>query len=251
MLKIANLTKIYADGTQALKDVSFEAERGEFITILGKSGSGKSTLLRCLNRLVDPTAGQIIFSGNDVTKAGKRELRSIRRKIGMVFQHYNLVPRCSVLTNVLSGRLGYSSIWAGLVNFFPEDVVLQARSHLNDLGIYEKQNRRADRLSGGQQQRVGIARALMQDPEMILTDEPVSSLDPDTAQTIMEILSKINRERKVTILCNLHVPELARQYGQRILGLRKGELVFDGSPAELSESAVRSIYSGNRAPPAH
>ena len=251
MLKIANLTKIYADGTQALKDVSFEVERGEFITILGKSGSGKSTLLRCLNRLVDPTAGQIIFSENDVTKAGKRELRSIRRKIGMVFQHYNLVPRCSVLTNVLSGRLGYSSIWAGLVNFFPEDVVLQARSHLNDLGIYEKQNRRADRLSGGQQQRVGIARALMQDPEMILADEPVSSLDPDTAQTIMEILSKINRERKVTILCNLHVPELARQYGQRILGLRNGELVFDGSPAELSESAVRSIYSGNRAPPAH
>jgi phosphonate transport system ATP-binding protein len=251
MLKIANLTKTYPDGTQALKNVSFKVEPGEFITILGKSGSGKSTLLRCLNRLVDPTSGQIIFSENDVTLAGPRELRAIRRKIGMVFQQYNLVPRCSVLTNVLSGRLGYSSIWAGLVNFFPEEAVLQARSHLNDLGIYEKQNRRADRLSGGQQQRVGIARALMQEPEMILADEPVSSLDPDTAQTIMEILNKINRDRKVTVLCNLHVPELARQYGQRILGLRKGELVFDGSPTELSESAVQSIYSGNRVPPAH
>ncbi len=247
MLQIENLTKIYPDGTQALKDVSFKAEPGEFITILGKSGSGKSTLLRCLNRLVDPTAGKITFSGNDITIASPYELRAIRRKIGMVFQHYNLVPRCSVLTNVLSGRLSYISFWAGLINFFPEKAVRQARSHLSDLGIYEKQNRRADRLSGGQQQRVGIARALMQEPEMILADEPVSSLDPDTAQTIMEILSKINREKKVTILCNLHVPELARQYGHRILGLRKGELVFDGSPTELSESAVRSIYSGNRA----
>jgi phosphonate transport system ATP-binding protein len=245
MLNIENLTKTYMDGTQALKDISFKVEPGEFITILGKSGSGKSTLLRCLNRLVDPTSGKITFCENDVTVAGPRELRAIRRKIGMVFQHYNLVPRCSVLTNVLSGRLGYSSFWAGLVNFFPQEAVRQARSHLNDLGIYEKQSRRADRLSGGQQQRVGIARALMQEPEMILVDEPVSSLDPDTAQTIMEILRKINRDQKVTILCNLHVPELARQYGQRILGLRKGELVFDGPPSDLSEAAVKSIYSGN------
>jgi phosphonate transport system ATP-binding protein len=245
MLKIENLTKTYADGTQALKQVSFKAEPGEFITILGKSGSGKSTLLRCLNRLVDPTAGKITFGENDVTAADQRELRAIRRKIGMVFQHYNLVPRCSVLTNVLSGRLGYSSFWAGLVNYFSEEDVRQARSHLDKLGIYEKQNRRADRLSGGQQQRVGIARALMQEPEMILVDEPVSSLDPDTAQTIMGILRKINRDQNVTILCNLHVPELARQYGQRILGIRKGELVFDGPQSELSEAAVQSIYSGN------
>jgi phosphonate transport system ATP-binding protein len=245
MLKVEKLIKTYPDGTQALRGVSFNADPGEFITILGKSGSGKSTLLRCLNRLVEPTAGKIIFSENNVTESGPRELRSIRRKIGMVFQNYNLVPRCSVLTNVLAGRLGAISFWAGLINYFTEDAVLQARSHLNNLGIYEKQNSRADRLSGGQQQRVGISRALMQDPEMILADEPVSSLDPDTAQIIMGILKKINREQKVTVLCNLHVPELARQYGQRILGLRKGELVFDGLPEELTESAVQSIYSGN------
>lgn len=242
MLQVERLSKTYADGTKALKEVSFSVESGEFVMILGKSGSGKSTLLRCINRLVEPTGGNVFLKDLEITAASPRQLRRIRRKIGMVFQQYNLVSRSSVLTNVLAGRLGYISPWTGLIHYFPKETVRLAQNNLREMELSDKCNQRAGVLSGGQQQRVGIARALMQDPELILADEPVSSLDPSTARTIMDILQKINRDRGVTILCNLHLPELAKEYGSRIMVLKAGEVVFDDLPEHLDLSKTRDIY---------
>ncbi|NLF50619.1 MAG: phosphonate ABC transporter ATP-binding protein, partial [Leptolinea sp.] len=185
-LEVKNLTKVYEGGVQALTDVSFKVKKGEFLAIIGLSGSGKSTLLRCINRLIDPTEGSIVFSGMAVTGATDDELRHIRRKIGMVFQHFNLVSRSSVLTNVLAGRLGYANPAWSLLNRFSKDDINTAIKQLDRVGIADKASYRADELSGGQQQRVGVARALMQDPEMILADEPVASLDPVLAHSIMQ-----------------------------------------------------------------
>ena len=185
MLEIRNLTKVYDDGTVALKNVSFTVEDGAFLGVIGLSGSGKSTLLRCINRLIDPTEGQIIWNGIDVTAAKSDELRRIRRQIGMVFQHFNLVKRSQVITNVLSGRLGYVSPWNSLFNRFSAKDRQRARDALDRLGIANQAEKRADELSGGQQQRVGVARALMQEPKMILADEPVASLDPVLAHSIL------------------------------------------------------------------
>ncbi len=241
MLRLEQLSKTYADGTKALKEVSFSVESGEFVMILGKSGSGKSTLLRSINRLVEPTSGKVFLEDQEITGVNPRQLRRIRRKIGMIFQQYNLVPRSSVMTNVLAGRLGDISSWAGLVNYFPGAAVRLAQTHLREMELGDKLNQRAGVLSGGQQQRVGIARALMQEPELILADEPVSSLDPATAATIMKILQKINRDLGVTILCNLHLPELAKEYGSRILVLKAGEITFDDLPERLDLSKTRDI----------
>ena len=231
MLQIKNLTKVYDGGVQALTDVSFEVPDGQFLAVIGLSGSGKSTLLRCINRLIEPTAGQIFWNGDDITAASPEEVRRIRRKIGMVFQQFNLVLRSKVLTNVLAGRLGYINPAMSLLNRFPKEDIEKAIRQMDRVGIADKANHRSDELSGGQQQRVGIARALMQDPEMILADEPVASLDPVLAHSIMKILEEINKKDGVTVLCSLHFLDLVHKYADRVIALNDGKLVFEGSPA--------------------
>lgn len=242
MLRLETVSKTYADGTRAVVEVSFELKPGEFAVVLGQSGAGKPTLMRCINRLVEPTAGRIVLNGEEITGAPPRRLRSMRRQIGMIFQNYNLVPRSSVLTNVLSGRLGYTAPAWALINHFPREDVEKAFATLERLGIADKARRPAASLSGGQQQRVGIARALMQNPKIILADEPVASLDPATALTILEILHDINQRDGVTLLCNLHVPDLARRFGKRILAMKQGTLVFDGPAVDLGPQQINALY---------
>ena len=242
MLQIIDLVKIYEGGVLALDKVSFEVPEGQFVAVIGLSGSGKSTLLRCINRLVEPTAGKVIWNGLDVTSASDEDLRRIRRKIGMVFQHFNLVHRSSVLTNVLAGRLGYVNPVLSLVNRFPKEDIEKAMHQLERVGIADKAGNRADELSGGQQQRVGLARALMQDPEMILADEPVASLDPVLAHSAMQYLEMINKEDKVTVLCSLHFLDLVHRYADRAIALNEGRLVFDGLPGEIDDARFKEIY---------
>jgi phosphonate transport system ATP-binding protein len=242
MLSIQNVTKIYEGTVKALDDVSFEVPKGQFLAVIGLSGSGKSTLLRCINRLIDPTSGQIFFDGLNVTAANETELRRIRRRIGMVFQHFNLVHRSTVLTNVLAGRLGYVNPAWSLINRFPETDIANARKQLERVGLADKASNRADELSGGQQQRVGIARALMQNPDMILADEPVASLDPVLAHGIMQHLELINKEDGVTVLCSLHFLDLVHRYADRAIALNQGRLVFDGPPSEIDDERFKEIY---------
>ena len=245
MLQVKNLTKVYDDGTVALRDVSFEVRDGEFLVVIGLSGAGKSTLLRCINRLIEPTEGQIIWDGMDVTAASPAELRKIRRQIGMIFQHFNLVNRSTVLTNVLSGRLGYVNPWASLLNRFPREDIERAQWALERLGIPEQAHKRADELSGGQQQRVGIARALMQEPRIILADEPVASLDPVLAHSILSHLEKLNQEDRISILCSLHYLDLIQRYATRVIGLRDGQIVYRGSREEIrrmTDEEFKEIY---------
>jgi phosphonate transport system ATP-binding protein len=242
MLEVIDLVKIYEGGVSALEKVSFSVPKGQFLAVIGLSGSGKSTLLRCINRLIDPTSGTILWNGADITAASQEEMRRIRRKIGMVFQHFNLVHRSSVLTNVLAGRLGYTNPAWSLLNRFPKSDIEKAYHELNRVGIADKAANRADELSGGQQQRVGIARALMQDPEMILADEPVASLDPVLAHSIMQYLEQINQEDGVTVLCSLHFLDLVHRYADRVIALNQGRLVFDGLPAEIDDQKFKEIY---------
>ena len=243
MLKIEKLSKTYDSGTYALQDVSLVIDPGEFVVVLGKSGSGKSTLLRCINRLVEPTSGRIFLNEKEITGASPSFLRKLRKKIGMVFQQYNLVERFSVQTNVLSGKLASMSNIASLLNLFPEADVEKSRQVLNRLGLAGKDLKRSDKLSGGQQQRVGLARALMQNPELILADEPVSSLDPATSNQIMDLLAEFNEKDGMAVICNLHLPSLAKAYGSRIIVLSKGRIVYDGSPTDLSEDKLNSFYN--------
>ena len=242
MLKVEHLTKVYEGGTQALEDVSFEVPDGQFLAVIGLSGSGKSTLLRCINRLIEPTEGRITWNGVDVTKASQEEMRRIRRRIGMVFQHFNLVHRSKVLTNVLQGSLGYVNPALSLINRFPKDQVRKAYQQLARVGLDEKAGQRADELSGGQQQRVGVARALMQDPEMILADEPVASLDPVLAHSIMQYLETINNEDKAMVICSLHFLDLVHRYADRAIALNDGKLVFEGAPSEIDDAKFKEIY---------
>lgn len=242
MLRIENLTKIYTGGVQALTNVSFDVPKGQFLAVIGLSGSGKSTLLRCINRLIEPTSGTIVWNDIDVTAASDEELRRIRRKIGMVFQHFNLVHRSSVLTNILAGRLGYVNPAWSLVNRFPKSDMENAYKQLERVGIADKANHRADELSGGQQQRVGIARAMMQNPDMILADEPVASLDPVLAHSIMQYLEKINKEDGVTVLCSLHFLDLVHRYADRVVALKEGILMFDGLPKDIDDAKFKDIY---------
>ncbi len=245
MLEIKNLTKVYNDGTVALKEVNFKVEDGEFLVIIGLSGSGKSTLLRCINRLIEPTEGEIIWDGEDIAKAEPAELRRFRRKIGMIFQHFNLVKRSNVLTNVLSGRLGYVKPWTSLLHRFPSKDRKMAMEALVRVGIEEQARKRADELSGGQQQRVGIARALMQEPRMILADEPVASLDPVLAHTILGYLEQMNKESKITVLCSLHYLDLVQRYATRVIGLREGQIVYRGSREDIrsmTDEQFKEIY---------
>ncbi|MFC2064918.1 phosphonate ABC transporter ATP-binding protein [Chloroflexota bacterium] len=245
MLEIRHLTKIYSDGTVALRDVSFKIEDGEFMAVIGLSGSGKSTLLRCINRLIDPTEGEILWQGEDLAKLKGEDLRHVRRQIGMVFQQFNLVKRSTVLSNVLAGRLGYSPTWRSITGRFSAKDKERAVQALKRMGITDQTNKRADELSGGQQQRVGIARALMQEPKIILADEPVASLDPVLAHTIMSHLEVLNKEDKITILCSLHYLDLVQRYSTRAIGLRDGELVFEGdqeSVRKMTDAEFKNIY---------
>jgi len=245
MLEIRHLKKVYDDGTVALKDVSFEVPDGEFLVVIGLSGSGKSTLLRCINRLIDPTEGEILWNGVDLAKLKGEELRHVRRQIGMVFQQFNLVKRSTVLTNVLAGRLGYSSTWRSVVGRFSTSDQKRAWQALERMGITSQAHKRADELSGGQQQRVGIARALMQDPKMILADEPVASLDPVLAHSILQHLERLNKEDKITVLCSLHYLDLVQRYGTKVIGLRDGNLVYEGSRDDIrkmTDAEFKTIY---------
>ena len=242
MLRIEKLCKTYGQGTEALRGVSIVIEAGEFVVVLGKSGSGKSTLLRCINRLVEPTSGRIFLNDEEVTGASSRHLRQLRKKIGMVFQQYNLVSSCSVQTNVLAGRLASVSTAVSILNIFSKADIKKSRQVLDRLGIAEKDLDRADKLSGGQQQRVGLARALMQEPQLILADEPVSSLDPGTSRQIMDLLEDFNKQDGVAVICNLHLPSLAKEYGSRIIALNEGRIVYDGPATDLSESELNSFY---------
>jgi len=245
MLEVRNLTKVYPDGTVALRDVSFSVEPGEFLIVIGLSGSGKSTLLRCINRLIDPTQGTITWDGVDVTAAQGEQLRRVRRQIGMVFQQFNLVKRSSVLTNVLAGRLGYVSPAASLVHRFSAADRQAAQRALQRVGIADKARKQARELSGGQQQRVGIARALMQRPRMILADEPVASLDPVLAHSILGHLEELNRVDHITVLCSLHYLDLVQRYASRVIGLRDGRLVWRGTGDDIrrmTDLEFKEIY---------
>ncbi|CAN5265386.1 phosphonate ABC transporter ATP-binding protein [soil metagenome] len=242
LLRLENLTKVYPNGTRALDDVSLEVRRGEFLVLIGLSGSGKSTLLRCINRLVEPTSGRILFDGTDLTGASGPQLRRLRRRIGMIFQQFNLVRRSSVFANVLSGRLGSRPLWRTIAMRPTREDVALAFENLGRVGIVEKAYARADSLSGGQQQRVGIARALMQQPDVMLADEPVASLDPATSHSVMKYLEEINRRDGITVLCSLHFLSLARRYATRVIALKAGRVAFDGKPAEIDERRFREIY---------
>lgn len=242
MLQVENLTKVYENGTVALEDVSFEVPDGQFLAVIGLSGSGKSTLLRCVNRLIEPTEGRILWDGEDVTHASQEDLRRFRRRVGMVFQHFNLVHRSRVVTNVLAGRLGYTNPAMSLINRFSKVDTNKALAQLDRVGLREKAYSRADELSGGQQQRVGIARALMQDPAMILADEPVASLDPVLAHSIMRYLELINTEDNVTVMCSLHFLDLVHRYSDRAIALNEGKLVFDGLPSAIDDEKFKEIY---------
>ena len=242
MLRVEHLTKVYPNGTQALYDVSFEVAEGEFLAVIGLSGSGKSTLLRCINRLIEPTSGKIYWDGVDITAATGSDIRKIRRQIGMVFQQFNLVKRAPVITNVLSGRLGYVNTMSSLFHLFSAEDRKRALGALEQVGLADKAHVRADSLSGGQQQRVGIARALMQDPRLILADEPVASLDPVLAHSILKYLELLNKDRGLTVLCSLHFLDLVHRYATRAIALKDGKLVFEGLPKEIDDAQFKAIY---------
>lgn len=242
ILSVKNLVKTYPNGVQALKGVSFDVKQGEFLVVIGLSGSGKSTLLRCINRLIDPTSGDVVFEGRSIARINNAGVKKIRTKIAMIFQHFNLVPRHSVLSNVLMGRLGQMTSWKAIFGRFSTVDKDNAMKYLKLVGISEKAKIRADQLSGGQQQRVAIARALAQNPSMLLADEPVASLDPATCHVVMDYLKKVNQELGITVVCNLHFLSLVRQYATRVIALKEGQLVFEGSPTEITDEWFQKIY---------
>ena len=242
LLSVRNLSHTYPNGYQALHDISFDVEPGEFLVIIGLSGSGKSTLLRCLNRLIEPTHGSILMDGHDVTHVSDAALRSHRAGIGMIFQHFNLIPRHSVLTNVLYGALGSTSTVTSMLGRYSDEQQQRAVKALEVVGISDKAGNRADALSGGQQQRVAIARALMQQPRLLLADEPVASLDPATSHSVMDYLERINKDLGTTVICNLHFLSLVRRYATRVIALKGGRMVFNGRPADITDEWFRTIY---------
>ncbi len=245
ILEFQNVSKVYNNTAKALDNVSFSIDEGEFVSIIGPSGAGKSTVLRCINRLIDATSGNIIYDGQNVMKLKKRELRQVRTKTGMIFQHYNLVNRLSVIENVLHGKLGQKSTGCGVIGAYSEQEKERAFSILDELGLADQAYKRCDELSGGQKQRVGIARSIMQDPKLILCDEPIASLDPRASKVIMDHLQKINRERKITCIVNLHQVDVALKYSERIIGVSAGKIVFDGRPDELTDDKIHAIYGSD------
>ncbi|MFC0213950.1 phosphonate ABC transporter ATP-binding protein [Paenibacillus chartarius] len=242
MIEFQNVSKVYSNGTIGLKNINLTIKKGEFVVIVGLSGAGKSTLLRSINRLHEITDGQIVIDGKSITAAKGGELLRMRRDIGMIFQSFNLVKRSSVIRNVLSGRVGYHSTLRMLLGMFPQHDVDLALKALERVNIREKAYSRADELSGGQQQRVSIARALAQEAKIILADEPVASLDPLTTRQVMDDLKRINQDLGITTVVNLHFIDLAREYATRIIGLRAGELVYDGPASEATDEVFSHIY---------
>ena len=242
IVSIKDLVKVFPSGTRALDGVTLDIQPGEFVVLIGLSGSGKSTLLRCVNRLVEPTSGLVVFDGIDVTAADRTAIRHVRRRIGMIFQQFNLVRRSSVFSNVLAGRLGYRSTWRTIAGRPTTGDVAAAFENLGRVGIADRAFSRADALSGGQQQRVGIARALMQKPELMLADEPVASLDPATSHSVMKYLEEINKKDGITVICSLHFLSLARRYGTRVVALKGGKVAFDGRPDAIDARRFREIY---------
>jgi len=242
VLEIRSLSKTYPTGHEALRSVSLSVPEGQLLGLIGPSGAGKSTLLRCINRLVEPTDGSVLLEGRDLTGLSTGELRRHRRRIGMIFQEYSLVERLTVMENVLSGRLGYLPFWRTYLRRFPQTDIDRAYHLLDRVGLGDRANQRADALSGGQRQRVGIARALSQEPELLLVDEPTASLDPRTSRQIMRLLTEICAERHLPAIVNLHDVPLAQQFMHRIVGLRAGEIVFDDAPTALTEKALTGIY---------
>lgn len=244
ILSIRGLEKVYPNGTRALKGVSFDVPRGSFVAVIGLSGSGKSTMLRCINRIHEPTAGSILFDGREMTTLSQRDLRQARQQIGMVFQHFNLIKRRDVLTNVLSGRLGQVAElpFGGIFKRWPKEWIDEAHEALKLVGIPDKALVRADGLSGGQQQRVAIARTLMQNPKLLLADEPVASLDPSTSNSVMQYLKILNEKHGVTVVCNLHFLSLVREYATHVVALRGGEKVFEGKPLDITPQWFKDIY---------
>nr|WP_325250236.1 phosphonate ABC transporter ATP-binding protein [Amylibacter sp.] len=247
MLKITDLVKRYGSGEPVLKNLDLTIEGESVVSIIGSSGAGKSTLLRCINKLVEPTSGSIDLNGTELTKLRGRDLRSARRKIGMVFQGFNLVDRLTVMENVQSGRLGYISTWAAVTRRYPKEDIRRAFELMERVGIAQYADKRADELSGGERQRVGVVRALMQQPEILLADEPTASLDPKTSEQIMGLLRDLSRELKLPVLINIHNVNEAKQYTDRIVGMRYGRIIFDDLPAQLDEAAMDAIYSGSPA----
>ncbi|HLX24606.1 MAG TPA: phosphonate ABC transporter ATP-binding protein [Usitatibacter sp.] len=242
VLEVRNLRAGYGD-REILKDVSFTLAEDDFFAIIGPSGAGKSTLIRCVNRLVDPLSGEIVFNGRDLAKVAARELRAVRRNIGMIFQEFNLIERMSVMDNVLSGRLGYLGTFRSLFRLYSKEDIRHALELLDRVGLSEHVDKRVDRLSGGQRQRVGIARALIQNPKMLLVDEPTSSLDPKIAREVMGLIREMARERHIPVLCNIHDVELACDFCTRVIGLQDGRKRFDGPPAKLDKQALHEIYA--------
>ena len=244
MLSIKHLSKTYIAGKPVLSDIDLDIAARGITAIIGPSGTGKSTLIRCINRLVEPTSGSIEFEGHDLTRLTWHALRQARRRIGMVFQEFNLVERLTVMENLLSGRLGYVSAWKAWRRRFPASDVARAFELLDIVGLSGFANQRADSLSGGQRQRVGIARAVMQEPSVLLADEPTSSLDPKTSVEIMQLLTDIALARAIPVIVNMHDVELARRFADRIVGMAGGRIVFDGPPAKLSDQTLQTIYGG-------
>jgi len=242
MLHIENLTKTYPNGQTALRECSLSMERSQIVTVIGPSGAGKSTVLRCINRLVEPTRGRILLNDTEITALGTKKMCRMRRRMGMIFQEYNLVERLTVMENVLSGRLGFVSLFQALFRRFPQGDIESAFELLERVGLSGYENSRADALSGGQRQRVGIARALMQQPRILLVDEPTSSLDPKTARTIMSLIAELSREHGIPALINIHDVGLATKFAQRVVGLSHGGIVFDGPPQTVDTSSLTRIF---------
>ena len=242
MLRLEKLTKTYRTGDKALSAVDLEVTQGQLLALIGPSGAGKSTLIRCINRLVEPTSGAVFLGDVDLTRLGAGRLRRERRRMGMIFQEYALVERLTVMENVLSGRLGYVGFWRSLFRKFPQKDVDEAFRLLDRVGLLEMADKRADELSGGQRQRVGIARALIQNPALLLVDEPTASLDPKTSRQIMRLITELCAERQLAAIVNIHDVALAQMFVQRIVGLKKGTVVFDGKPNELTAEVLTEIY---------
>jgi phosphonate transport system ATP-binding protein len=248
MLQVTDLRKTYPTGDEALKGVTTSVEGSETVAMIGPSGAGKSTFIRCVNRLTEPSGGEVSLDGTELTALDDDGLRTARRDIGMIFQEYNLVERLTVMENVLTGRLGYVSAWQAFRRSFPAEDVERAYEILERVGLDDMENKRVDELSGGQRQRVGIARAVIQQPKILLVDEPTSSLDPETSGTVMRLLTDIAAERDVPVLINIHEVDLAIEHADRIVGLHDGELVFEGSPAELDQQGLDQVYRGAEVP---